>query len=117
MNAFTDLALRDKAYLPAHQHHSETSRAAAQSIASVSGRDRQRVLAYLTEHKDGATDEALGEALGLQGNTLRPRRRELEQAELIKDSGRYALTRSGRKAVLWILSPQPAAASIVSPLT
>jgi len=64
----------------------------------------QRVLAYLTEHPEGATDEQIADALGLAGNTARPRRRELEQSNLIKDSGRYALTKSGRKATLWVLA-------------
>lgn len=106
MNAFTDLALKAP-----FQHHSETSRAAAKSISSVSGRDRNRVLEYLRQHTEGATDEQLGDALGMQGNTLRPRRRELEQAKLIQDSGRYALTKSLRKATVWIQKQPPAAVS------
>lgn len=102
---------------PPYQRPSVTSREAAQSIAKHSGHDRARVLAYLKDHPGGATDEAMGEALGLAGNTLRPRRRELQQLKLIKDSGRYALTRSGRKATVWILKPQPdlAAPSSVPP--
>lgn len=89
-----------------YQRHSETSRQAARSVASYSGRDRSRVLEYLEQHPEGATDEQIGDALDLPGNTLRPRRRELQQASLIIDSGRHASTRSGRKAVVWILKPQ-----------
>jgi hypothetical protein len=105
MSGFKQL-MGDEFYQPNHippfQSHSATSRDAAKSIAKHSGHDRQRVLAYLKEHPEGATDEAMSIALGLGGSTLRPRRLELQQAELIKDSGRYALTRSGRKATLWV---------------
>jgi transcription initiation factor IIE alpha subunit len=91
-------------YIPPFQAHSKTSREAAQSVSGVSGRDRQRVLTYLTEHTVGATDEQLSEALSMAGNTLRPRRRELQQATLIKDSGRYSLTHSGRRATVWVVT-------------
>lgn len=87
---------------PPFQPHSTTSRDAARSIAKHSGHDRQRVLAYLKQHPEGATDEAMGFALGLSGNTLRPRRRELQQAGLVKDSGRYELTASKRRATVWV---------------
>ena len=97
MNAFTEQLLSAP-----HQRHSTTSREAAQSVKQTSGRDRQRILAYLMEHPEGATDEALGDALGIAGNTLRPRRRELQETKLIKDSGRYALTKSGRRATVWV---------------
>ena len=90
--------------VPPFQHHSTTSRDAAQSIAKHSGHDRQRVLNYLKQHPEGATDEAMGEALGLSGNTLRPRRRELQLAGFVKDSGRYELTASKRKATLWVIA-------------
>lgn len=37
------------------------------------------------------------------GNILRPRRRELELMGIVEDSGKTALTRSGRSAVIWKL--------------
>ncbi len=101
MSAFK-AQLSDDPFAPPFQRHSEFSRAAAQSIVKHSGHDRQRVLAYLKDHPAGATDEAMGGALGLSGNTLRPRRRELQQAGLVKDSGRYELTASKRKATVWV---------------
>lgn len=104
MGRLSEALLADQFEAAPFQRHSENSRRAALSVSGVSGHDRQRVLAYLKDHREGATDEALGDALGLAGNTLRPRRRELEQAELVKDSGRYALTKSGRKATVWIVS-------------
>lgn len=98
--------LGDEPYIPSYvppcQHHSLTSRKAAHSIAPRITALQQRVLDYLTKHPEGATDEQLIDGTGLVANTLRPRRRELQQANIIKDSGRYALTKSGRKATVWI---------------
>jgi transcription initiation factor IIE alpha subunit len=111
MSGIKDAFLGDtleRDYIPPFQAHSTTSREAAHSISGVSRRDRQRVLAYLTEHTVGATDEQLSEALSMAGNTLRPRRRELQKRELIKDSGRTAPTRSGRSAVIWIVNAEAA---------
>lgn len=105
MSGIKDALLADTPfsdYVPVFQRHSEPSRQAALSIASVSGRDRKRVLTFIQNHPYGVTDEQIADALQLAGNTARPRRRELEQANLIKDSGCYALTRSGRKATLWV---------------
>lgn len=87
---------------PPFQHHSAASRDAAQSIAKHVGALHKRVLEHLRQNPQGLTDEAMGEALGLPGNTLRPRRRELQQRHLIKDSGRYSHTRSGRRATVWV---------------
>lgn len=100
-----DVLERD--YVPAFQAHSTPSREAAQSISGQVTRLQQRVLDYLEEHPEGATDEQLGDALNLGGSTLRPRRRELQQAgHIIKDPKRYGLTKAGIKASLWIIKPQ-----------
>jgi len=87
---------------PPAQKHSATSQAAAQSIVKSIGPLHTRVLAYLTANPKGATDERLMSELDLGGNTLRPRRRELQLMGLIRDSGATALTRSGRNAVVWV---------------
>lgn len=88
-------------YIPAFQPHSETSREAAHSIAPRVTDLQRRVLDFIVEHY-GATDEQIIDAIGLSPSTVRPRRIELVNLKLIQDSGRYALTRSGRRATLWI---------------
>lgn len=88
-------------YIPPYQHHSPTSREAAHSIAPRVSALHQRVLDYLKHNPDGATDEMLIDALHLNASTLRPRRIELVNLGLVKDSTRYALTRSGRRATIW----------------
>lgn len=87
---------------PPAQKHSQTSTEAAEKIRPRVGKLHRLVLDYLAQHPAGATDEQLMDALDLGGNTLRPRRRELQLMGLVADSERTALTRSGRNAVVWV---------------
>jgi hypothetical protein len=82
--------------------HSETSKEAAKKIKPVTGELHNRIMDFLDDHPEGATDEQLIDLLGIAANTLRPRRRELQLAEKIKDSGLTRLTKSGRNATVWI---------------
>lgn len=89
---------------PKYVRHSRTSKAAADSVrGGISARQRAVVMeAIRAAGSDGLTDEEAGERLGLGGNSLRPRRRELEKQGLVIDSGRVRDTESGRSAVVWI---------------
>lgn len=89
---------------PPAQDHSPTSVAAADAIAPVAATLRRMVYeAIAAAGADGLTDEEGAEKVGIGGNTYRPRRRELEQAGRIRDSGRTRMTRSNRKAVVWVV--------------
>jgi len=82
---------------------SETSIAAAKAIESRAGTDRRRVLEFIASRGAlGATDEEMQLALAMQGNTQRPRRRELDQAAHIVKSGQKRKTLAGNPAVVWI---------------
>ncbi len=81
--------------------HSPTSRAAAEAIEPSAATLRGRVLAHI-RHVGGCTDDEGMAATGMAGNTWRPRRRELQIAGLVKDSGKTRPTASGRQAVVWI---------------
>ena len=86
-----------------YQRHSETSRQAADLMIADANKLRAAVYRYIKGcGARGATDEEVQLALALGGNTERPRRRELQQAGRIEDSGEQRVTRSGRKAVVWI---------------
>ena len=87
---------------PPSQRHSDTSQAAATAIKAKVGPLQRRVLDYLLAHPAGATDEQLMDALHLDGNTLRPRRRELQLMGSLQDSTHRDTTRSGRAAVMWV---------------
>lgn len=86
---------------PPHVKDSTTSLAAAVSISGNSNSMRTRILKYLAD-KGGATDEQIAIDLDMKQSTERPRRIELVEQRLVCDSGRYALTTSKRKAVVWV---------------
>ena len=86
---------------PAVQH-SATSGAAADSIEPHISAMQARILDYLA-WSGGSTDEELQDGLKLAQSTERPRRRELELAGRVRDSGATRKTKSGRSAVVWIV--------------
>ena len=83
---------------------SETSIAAAVSVEPSIASWQGKVLALLREG-DGLTDEEMQARLGLNPSTQRPRRIELVEAGLVRDSGQRRRTRSGRWAVVWSFAP------------
>ena len=88
---------------PLAQRHSATSVEAANLIVGARADTlRGEIYRYLLSVTGtGATDEEGQDALGLPGNTYRPRRVELQNAGLVVDSRRVRLTRNKRKAVVW----------------
>ena len=50
----------------------------------------------------GATDQEMQDALDIGPQSQTPARRKLAQDHLVADSGKKRLTRSGRKAIVWI---------------
>lgn len=80
-----------------------TSRDAALSMIPSAETLRMAVLAYIDEQGPaGATDEEIQLALSMEGNTERPRRRELVQAGVVADSGARRKTSTGRAAKVWV---------------
>jgi len=86
---------------PPAQRHSPTSIEAALSIAPRIGALHRELIAWLTGRP--STDEEMQDGCDMPANTQRPRRRELQLAGYVEDSGRTRLTRSGRYAVVWRL--------------
>jgi hypothetical protein len=85
------------------QRHSATSVEAAEAIEPKAATLRGQVLSYLKGcGASGATDEEIQAALELNPSTQRPRRIELCNLGLVRDSGRTRLTKAGRKAVVWV---------------
>lgn len=108
---FDELASPDdcgpyRATLPA-QAHSPTSRAAAELAADGAETRRRAVLEYLRQCGEaGAIDEQIIDHFGgpAFANGIRPRRVELMQMGLVKDSGRTRRTEKGREAVVWVIN-------------
>lgn len=90
------------------QRHSDTSYAAAKAIAPHAGAQRARVYATLVAYGP-STQEQLSDALGLGGDSVRPRTIELRRRGLVVDSGLRRRTRSGRWAVVWMAKDEDTA--------
>jgi hypothetical protein len=83
----------------------QTSVAAAIAMQESAGTLRAKVLGAIRDAGMlGMTDEQLQASMPMPANTQRPRRRELQLAGLIRDSGMRAKTKSGRNAVVWVLA-------------
>lgn len=85
---------------------SETSKEAAIAAEPKALTQRRKVLNILRYHqrnfREGLTDHQMQELLHMNPSTQRPRRVELVKAGLVKDSGRFDITPSGRRAVVWV---------------
>lgn len=91
-------AAREHAHVPR-----VTTRAAAESMKGVSGRQRLRVLrAIEAAGRRGMTDEEVCDELGINPSSERPRRGELLDSGLITESGKTRRTKSGRQATVWV---------------
>ncbi|NLS97978.1 MAG: hypothetical protein GXX96_38060 [Planctomycetaceae bacterium] len=89
---------------------STTRRAAGVAIRPDAARLRARVLEFIQRQGTaGATDLEIQAGLQMSGDTQRPRRRELQQAGFIVDSGDVRSTASGRAAVVWVATGTAAA--------
>jgi hypothetical protein len=82
---------------------SQTSLEAAIAAEPRAGTQRRRVLDLLREYPaTGLADHEMQGLLGMNPSTQRPRRIELVEAGLVKDSGNHRLTDSGKRAVVWV---------------
>jgi hypothetical protein len=83
---------------------SDTSREAAQSLPepALARLESQVFLMICKWGPHGATDDELERETGLSHQTVSARRRGLVQKGRVVDSGLRRLTRSGRKATVWI---------------
>ena len=88
---------------PLAQKHSRTSVEAANLMSgSRAGSLRATIWRWLLEQGErGGTDEEGQDALGMEGNTYRPRRVELQEAGLVVATVRTRRTRSNRQAAVW----------------
>ncbi len=87
------------------QSHSDTSREAAERIEPARNTLKAKVFAYMVAVGE-ATDEQMQLTLQMNPSTQRPRRKELVDSGHLRDSGRTALTKSGRRAVLWEINDE-----------
>ncbi len=97
---------KGRGYLPPHQWHSDTSRAAAEAIAPKFGTMTRDVLLQLSRFPEGLTDEEGQQAAGMQGNSYRPCRVSLMDKGFVVDSGHRRKTHQRKDAVVWCVTPE-----------
>jgi len=81
-----------------------TSEEAAAKVRKKAAHGLYRKILIVLMGCDGSTADMLEGIVGVRGNTLRPRLKELEAAGLILRRGPTALTSSGRRAFVWSVS-------------
>lgn len=78
----------------------------AQGLRATRSKMRSLVFAFLVGRGAvGATDQEMQHGLGLHANSQAPRRVELVQAGVVKNSGRRRSTTSGHSAIVWVVRP------------
>jgi hypothetical protein len=93
-----------------HAHGGDTERRAAWEVMPASGSQRLRVLEAIDNAgSEGRTDQELEDELDIQRPSAGNRRGELMTGGWVRDSGRRRPTRSGKDAVVWVLTDAGAA--------
>jgi hypothetical protein len=90
--------------------YKETSREAWDSIeGEISGALDLDILSTIAAHEpDGIICQAIEEELNRLHQAVSGNLRHLVEKGYVQESGRYGQTRSGRKAILWVLArPAP----------
>lgn len=102
-----DLPLWQQPRYPSSPGHrgTDTSRAAAESVAGEAGTLRADIMRYMTFFKLSVTADECADALGLSCLSCRPRFSELLRMGRIEDTGLRRANASGRKAIVWRVRP------------
>lgn len=88
-------------------NNTPTSRIAANLAKTFAASQQEQVFQAIEQAgANGLTDQEIETALGIAGNSVRPRRRKLVELGRVKESGNLRLTSSNSPAVVWI-STQP----------
>ena len=89
-----------------YMRDSDTSREAAESMASIAPTIRQRVYQYiLSQGHFGSTDDEIEVGLSMSHQTASARRRELEKCGAVYRTDERRPTRSGRRAGVYRAVP------------
>ncbi len=80
-----------------------TSEIAARMAEGITVNYQNRIYAHLLNcGKDGATDQEIQDTLGMEGNSERPARRQLERDRRVRRTTRWRPTRANRPAIVWV---------------
>lgn len=93
--------------VPPHQRHSDTSRAAAASMVPKFKGLMLNLMKFFKARADiGMTDEEGQYMSQVNGNSYRPARVKLQEYGMVRDSGMRRRTRSGKEAVVWVVTQE-----------
>ncbi len=80
-----------------------TSEIAARMAEGFAVNYQNRIYAFLRDcGSDGATDQQIQDDLGIDGNSERPARRQMEKDRRVKRTTRWRYTRAMRPAIVWV---------------
>jgi hypothetical protein len=89
--------------LHAYRGKQRTSAAAADIVLPITGKTRIAVYEFTEDCGPwGATLEEMEGGTGLSANTVRPRRKELEELGFIVDSGHTRKNKNDRDCIIWL---------------
>jgi len=88
--------------------YQSTSREAFERIKPVSGFLDSEIMRALRDHPDGITCQAIEAYIGRDHQAVSGNLRHLVERGYAAASGRFGLTKSGRKAILWVEFSKPA---------
>lgn len=83
--------------------HSDTSRAAAESMTKHFSKQQKRLYLWARLQRQGFTDEEGAAALKMNPSSFRPRRGELVAMGRLRDTTQRKPTQSGRQATVWVV--------------
>ena len=88
----------------AYEGKTDTSRAAAAAVRPITGESRLAVYHFIEDCGSwGATLEEIQQGTGMKDNTVRPRRKELEEMGAVVDSGKRRKNEGGRDVIVWVV--------------
>ena len=85
-------------------NYQETSKEALTSFKPVSGQLDKEIMQALRHHPDGITCQAIEDYIKRDHQAVSGNLRHLVENGHAEASGRFGKTRSGRKAILWIVA-------------
>lgn len=97
---FLKKAIETEESLPTNEY-CDTSVAARDSMGGIKNNLRKKIYEFI-EAKSGATCDEVENLLDLRHQTASCLIRFLTQDGFLRDSGERRLTRSGRKAIVWV---------------
>ena len=87
-----------------HRNAPDTERAAAHKVAQTLRGRRLETLQALSTLPAGGTGDKIAQAAGLSVLSIRPRLTELQEMDLIKDTGRRAKNQWQNNEIIWQLT-------------